>query len=435
MKVSAIGFVFLACIPVTCCLAAPGDTIWTRTYGGIYEDVARSIQQTTDGGYIIAGDAFFFPEKMTDFYVIKLDADGDTLWTRLYGGDEPEHGAYSVCQTSDGGYVIAGGTYSFGAGGLDCYLVRTDANGDTLGTRTYGGVSYDKAESVKQNADGGYIIAGKTRSYGAGEADFYVIRTDAYGDTIWTRTFGGAPDDMAHAVQLTADGGYIIAGQTHSFGTGGYDYYLVKTDADGDTMWTRIFGGRRDDIATSVQQTDDGGYIVAGYSLSFRAGNNEIYVVKTDENGDMLWTRTYGGSDNDGAYSILQTGDGAYVVAGFTRSFGAGESDMYVIKIEGGTVSIDDDETAIPSTATLIDNYPNPFNWATTINYRLPFDCEVKLVIYNLLGQTVETPVDGPIEAGCHIVQWNASSYASGIYFYKLTAGGKVLTKRMMLLK
>jgi len=310
-----------------------GDTLWTRTYGGSDDDRAKSVQQTTDGGYVITGWTQSFGAGGWDVYLVKTDADGDTVWTRTYGGSEDDY-AYSVQQTTDGGYVIGGATTSFGAGFQDFYLVKTDPNGNALWTRTFGGGSYDRGESVQQTTDGGYIIAGHTQSFGAGNYDFYLVKTDSLGAALWTHTYGGGDRDFGRSVQQTTDGGYIIAGYTFSFGAGYYDAYLVKTDADGDTLWTRTYGASDDDFGLSAEQTTDGGYILVGGTSSFGAGSRDIYLVKTDANGDTLWTRTYGGSEWDQCPSVRQTTDGGYIVAGQTSSFGAGNEDVYLVKTD-----------------------------------------------------------------------------------------------------
>jgi len=179
-------------------------------------------------------------------------------WERTYGGPNVEWG-YSVQQTSDGGYIVAGYSGSFPVFGI--YLLKTNASGDTLWTRTYGGLSWDQGNSVQQTSDGGYIVAGYTHSFGHanGWADVWLIKTNASGDTLWTRTYGGTNGDQGYSVQQTSDGGYIIAGWTNSFGAGGYDVYLIKANASGDTLWTKTYGGTNDDYGNSVQQTSDGG--------------------------------------------------------------------------------------------------------------------------------------------------------------------------------
>jgi len=306
---------------------------WIRTYGGSATDVGCSVAQTTDGGYIVAGFTYSLGTgDYPDVYLVKTDAAGDTVWTRTYGGSSYDWGK-SVAQTTDGGYIIAGYTRSFGAGGDDIYLIKTDAAGDTVWTRTYGGSSYEWGLSVAQTADGGYIIAGKTESFGAGLEDVYLVKTDAAGDTVWTRTYGGSDSDVGYSVAQTTDGGYIVVGYTKSFGAGEKDVYLIKTDAAGDTVWTRTYGGSERDGGESVAKTSDGGYIIAGYTESF--GTFDVYLVKTDTAGDTVWTRTYGGSSWDRGECVTQTTDGGYIVAGWTESFGTGAyPDVYLIKTE-----------------------------------------------------------------------------------------------------
>jgi len=306
----------------------PGDTLWARTYGGIDSDYGECVQQTTDGGFIVAAWTFSFGAGSSDFYLLKTDANGDTLWTRTYGGSDGEE-ASSVAQTADGGFIIAGGTGSFGAGRMDVYLVRTDADGDTLWTRAYGGSASEFGLSVQQTTDGGYIVGGYTESFGAGSSDCYLLKTDANGDTVWTRTYGGSADEYAESVQQTTDGGYVIAGWT--FDLGDYDVYLIKTDANGDTLWTRTYGGANDEFGVSVQQTADEGYIIAGYSA--RGWVSDVYLVRTDANGDELWTRTYGGSGADYGESVEQTEDGGYIVVGEIEISGHWH-DVYLVKTD-----------------------------------------------------------------------------------------------------
>jgi len=279
----------------------------------------------------------------------------DTLWARTHGGSGWEE-ANCVRQTMDGGYVVTGFTNTFGAGSYDFYLVKTNSAGDTLWTRTYGGSNADFAHSVQQTTDSGYVVVGYTQSFGAGYSDFYVVKTSSQGGVLWTRTYGGSYHDVAYSAQQTPDGGYIIAGYTASFGAGMTDLYLVKTNSQGDTLWTRTYGGSSNDYAISVLLADNGGYIVAGHTYSFGEGtptNTNMYLLKTDALGAALWTRVWGGTGNDQAYSMDKTTDGGYFLAGHTNSFGAGGGDFYVVKtgpdspwglviaISGGNVVLD----------------------------------------------------------------------------------------------
>jgi len=340
-----------------------GDTLWTRIYGGEDEDEGSSVQQTSDSGYVITGLTVSIDVGDGDVYLIKTDASGDTMWTRTYGGTDYDDG-WSVQQTSDGGYIIAGYTVSFGAGNEDVYLIKTNASGDTMWTRTYGGTGFEQGRSVQQTSDSGYIIAGHTSSFGAGNEDVYLIKTNADGDTTWTRTFGGPGTDFGYSVQQTADSGFIIAGSTWSFGAGACDVYLLKTDASGDTMWTRTYGGTDNDQGYSVQQTPDGGYIIAGYTVSFGAGGGDVYIIKTNVSGDTLWTRTYGGTDDERGRSVQQTSDGGYIIAGYTRSYGAGNGDVYLIKTNSlGNVAVEEPPTPrLANSRTALRVQPNPFS-------------------------------------------------------------------------
>jgi hypothetical protein len=324
---SQVFFLLTLVIP----LSSNAQLDFEKTYGGFPNDFGYSVQQTSDGGYIIVGRTDSFGAGLDDVYLIKTDSLGDTLWTKTYGGVMNDFGGNSVQQTSDGGYIITGRTDSFGAGGGDVYLIKTDSLGDTLWTKTYGGVLDEHGFSVQQTVpDGGYIIGGKTQSFGAGEGDVYLIKTDSLGDTLWTKTYGGVNDDFGFSVQQTSDGGYIVAGGINT------DVYLIKTDSLGDTLWTKTYGGIATDNGFSVQQTvPDGGYVIAGITYSFGPPGANVYLIKTDPLGDTLWTRTYGDLSDEGGRSVVQTSDGGYVVAGYTYSFGGVDSiDVYWFKTD-----------------------------------------------------------------------------------------------------
>jgi len=290
------------------------DTLWTKTCGGINDDKGFSVRQTFDGGYIIAGYTHSYGAGQEDVYLIKTDSLGDTIWTRTYGGTNSDAG-YSVQQTSDSGYIIVGYTSSFGTGSEDIYLIKTDVIGDTIWTKTYGGPVSDSGYSVEQTGDGGYVIVGSTSSFGSGNNDVYLIRTDINGDTIWTKTFGGAADDYGYSVQQTTDGGYIITGVTYSFGIGNGDVYLIKTDSTGDSLWTRTYGTSENDVGYAVRQTVDGGYIIGGAGYWILLGY-DFYFIKTDENGYVIWDQYNGSLNDDFAHSVQQTHDGGYIIVG-----------------------------------------------------------------------------------------------------------------------
>ena len=311
---------------------AQPDTLWTRTYGGNYYDYGKSVLQTTDGGYVIVGTKAVSIYD-NDVWLIKTDDDGNETWTQTFGGSDYEAG-YGVQQTSNGGYIIVGQTSSYGAGSADVWLIKTDANGDSIWIQTFGGSSNDIGRCIQQTTEGGYIITGKTSSFGAGGSDVYLIKTDANGNETWMQTFGGSNSEDGYGVQQTSDGGYVITGITSSFGAGGSDVYLIKTDANGNSMWTQTFGGSSNDIGRSVHQTTDGGYIVTGRTESYGSGSEDVWLIKTDAFGNESWTNTFGGSFDDEGESIQLTTDGGYIITGTTISFGAGFGAVYLIKTD-----------------------------------------------------------------------------------------------------
>jgi len=312
---------------------ANGNKVWDTTFGGSSYDEAYAVQQTSDSGYILAGYTRSFGAGEDDAWLIKTDADGNKVWDTTFGGSGYD-AAYAVQQTSAGGYILAGWTNSFGAGGADAWLIKTDANGNKVWDTTFGGGSFDLAEAVQQTSDDGYILAGYTYSFGAGASDAWLIKTDADGNKVWDTTFGKSYQEGASAVQQTSDGGYILAGRASSFWSVNPDVWLIKSDANGNKVWDKTFGGSSYDEACAVQQTSDGGYILAGYTRSFGAGKSAAWLIKTDANGNKVWDKTFGGSKNEYASAVQQTSDGGYILAGETTSFGAGGVDFWLIKTD-----------------------------------------------------------------------------------------------------
>jgi len=320
------------CLVAGVAFAQAPDTLWTRVYGGDGNEGAVAVQQTTDSGYVVVSSTTSFGAGSQDFYLLKTNADGDTLWTHTYGGAAKDQ-ALSVRQTSDGGYIMAGVTDPAGADSGAVYVIKTDAAGIVTWPRTFGGNYYDAGTCVRQITDGGYVVAGASAPNFFDLANAYLLKLNSSGTQVWTRSYGGVGVDFASAVEQTSDGGFILAGFTAPFLSLIGDVYLIKTSSSGTLTWSRTFGGDSVDIALSVQQTSDGGYILAGVTKSFGSGGNDAYVIKTNSSGDTLWTRTYGGSEADYAGSIQPTADGAYIIAGGTESFGVSGSAAYLIKI------------------------------------------------------------------------------------------------------
>jgi len=313
-----------------------GDSLWTKVLGGVVSERGYSVQQTNDGGYIVCGYSNSFGNGVLhDFYLIKVDGNGNQLWDQVFTQSHESSGK-SIEQTIDGGYILCGSKRSTTNGINDVYLIKTDENGVEQWSEDYGSGSYSEiGYSVQQTIDEGYIITGVKENINQGSSDIYLVKTDENGNYLWNKTIGGVNSDESYSVQQTTDEGYIISGWTESSGNGNKDVYLVKTDDNGDSLWTKTFGGTGNDEGKSVQQTNDGGYIITGSTQSFGNGGYDVWLIKTDENGDTLWTKTFGGSNWDFGYSVQQTTDGGYIITGSTLSFGNGGGDVYIIKTDG----------------------------------------------------------------------------------------------------
>lgn len=400
-------FVLLVLLFVRISSSQPPDTLWTRTYGTENDDFCLSGRQTFDGGYIMTGevsisgwwygyllktDAFGDSLWMQlynfgsghdvlqtadsgyvvllivpgpDICLMKTGRYGDSVWTKNYGGDW----VYSMGRTDDGGYVIVGETG-------DVYLIKTDSLGNTLWTRTYGGAEQDIGFKVKQTSDSGYIIVGGTRSFGAGSHDVYMIKTDPDGDTLWTRVYGGIEYDAGLDICQTGDGGYMVAASTNSFGAGNGDMWLLRTDSLGDTLWTRTYGTIDRENCVSMAPVDDG-YVLTGCKGII--GSYDIWLVRIDPAGDTLWTCTFGGTEDDGPNVVRQTSDGGYIILGTTWSFGAGYGDIYMVKT-ASEVGIGEEKTA---------NIRGNYCGATIVSGPLQLPEGKKCKVFDITGRVV----------------------------------------------
>lgn len=307
----------------------PKDT-WERAFGGVDGDLGLSVGETSDGGIIILGNTASFGAGGYDVYLIKTDRYGDTLWTRTFGGASTEYG-YSMIETSSGNFVLACATSSYGAGGYDMYLIKTDNSGNLIWEKTFGGTGYDFGYSIVETLDGGYVIAGTTNSYGAGGYDLYLIKTDINGDSLWTKTFGGTGDDEGYSIVETPGGDFVITGLSDSYSAGDYDVYLIRADSSGNLLWEKTFGGINDDIGETVIVTTDGSFVITG---EYGSGIESAYLIKTDSNGNTLWTKTFGGIDVETSASVMETSGGDLVMVGSTYLIGANHYEVYLIKAD-----------------------------------------------------------------------------------------------------
>ena len=449
------------------------DTIWTKVYGDDYIDVARSVQQTGDGGFIAVG-LKEYSDNSCDVYLIRTDASGDTLWTKVYGGAQGRSVGRSVKQTNDGGFIIAGvfgsmtaflmktnsngdslwlknynyqtefncvleandggfaivGDISTTNEGRKVYLIRTNANGDTLWTRTYARTNNNIGNSLQQLKDEGFIIAARDGN------DFYIIRTNSVGDTIWTRTFGGAETEIAFDINETIDSGFIITGWTNSFGSGNQDIYVVRINKLGDTLWTRTFGGTEEDIGTSILRTKNNEFIITGHTRSFGEGLDDIYILRINDNGDIIWTKTIGGQNTDYAYSIEQTDDNGFIIAGLTRSFSSnGSSDAYLVRLGKDSINIKISKQIIYSQLN------NPIVFYShnniTIQYNFSYFDNIRFDIYDIKGKLIRS---GHIEKDCKTNMGKTrfgigNLFTGGIYYLLLYTNETIITNDFLVIK
>ncbi|MES2593053.1 MAG: T9SS type A sorting domain-containing protein [Bacteroidota bacterium] len=428
-----------------------GTNLWTRTYGGSADDLGNSVQQTSDGGYIIVGTTSSFgTPNMSDVYLIKTDASGIVSWSKTIGGSDNDLG-YSVQQTTDGGYIIGGNSYNT-IGNFNLYLIKMDSNGTLVWSKTYGGAGTEHGGFVTQTADGGYVIMGDTYSFGL-QGGIYIVKTDASGNEVWSKTYGnymGGNEKLS--IQQTADGGYIVA--TFTIELGDHDACLIKTDSNGNIIWAGsydiMFGSQR---GYSAKQTADGGYIICG-SGSYQTWGG-VYLVKTNSTGSVQWSRLYYGVK---ALDVTQTTDGGFVVTGCGVHSGSTEvlllktdtngnsfcNDTSITSTKGspaitygaqtsvvstsGTATSQNTMTSsggtsasscstvgineITSSSTLIDIYPNPGNG----NFSLKANTKIATIkISNAFGDTIHFS-----EINSEKAEIDLTQQANGIYFYQI---------------
>lgn len=290
---------------------------FSKIFGGDDRDYAESINQTSNGGYIIAGRTESTDGESKNCWVINIDKEGDLVWDKILDGNNRDY-CYEARQTSDGGYIVAGYTTTVSSGSSDFWVVKLNSAGNTEWEKTFdrnGDGDYGKG--IIQTSDSGYIVVGVS-------SDLWVIKVDENGNQDWNKLISVSTDHVM-SVQQTSDGGFVVAG-------GDGDFRIHKLNSSGELEWDKSYGGDGRDYAFSVDQTEEGGYIVAGYTESYDEGGvSDFWVLKLDSNGNMTWNKTFGGSGIDGAYSIKQTSDGGYIVAGGTRSNGY---NLWLIKLD-----------------------------------------------------------------------------------------------------
>jgi len=418
-----------------------------KCLGGTGADFAYSIKQTSDGGFIVAGFTMSNDGDVSgnhgwnDAWVVKLNSSGDIEWQKCLGGTNDDY-AYSIQQTSDGGFIVAGetnsndGDVSGNHGNSDYWVVKLNSSGTIEWQKCLGGTGWDEAYSIQQTSDGGFIVAGYTSSNDGdvsgfhGYSDYWVVKLNSSGDIEWQKCLGGTNDDWARSIKQTSDGGFIVAGETRSYNGdvsgnhGGIDYWVVKLDSLGDIEWQKCLGGTNNDYARSIQQTSDGGFIVAGYTSSNDGdvsgfhGYSDYWVVKLNSSGDIEWQKCLGGTNDDWARSIKQTSDGGFIVAGFTASNDGdvsgnqGNSDAWVVKLTNEPDRINEIENY-----NSLSIYPNPFREKAIITFDNPKNEKYRLLIIDVTGKVV-MEIN---EIYGNTVEIDGSNLSAGVYVFELT--------------
>lgn len=304
-----------------------GDTIWMKGYTTNNTIYGYSAALCSDSGYIVCGNTGY----------IRLDKNGNVLWEYTYIGVV----FYSGIQTNDGGFILTGSIgQSSSSNGVDIYILKLNSTGVKQWAGKLGGAIDDYAMSVKQTPDGGYIFAGNTNSFGAGGNDLFLLKTNSTGDTLWSRTYGsslaeGGSTSARQCVSLTSDKGYIVGSYTNGFtGGGGIDGYLLKTDSLGDLQWSKTYGGTGNELIYDVKEVSGGGYLFTGCTSSAGAGGNDIYLIRTDANGDTLFTKCFGAASNDCGLQVLEQPGKHFAVAGYGVGLGAGNDDAWLVQTD-----------------------------------------------------------------------------------------------------
>ena len=312
-------------------------------WGGASTESGSSVIQTSDGGYVVVGNTTNFGAGSNDVLLAKYDSSGTLSWNKTWGGAGTDYG-FSVIQTSDGGYFVRGRTASYGAGNNDILLLKYDSAGNLSWNKTWGGVSADNGAASIQTTDGGFVVLSTTTDFGAGGNDLVLVKFDSSGNFLWNQTWGGTGFDYAMDQKTTIktnDGGFAIVIYTNGFGAGSYDGVFIKYDSAGNISWNKTWGGASADVITKIIQTTDGGYVLMGDTVSYGAGTDDMVLIKFDSAGKLLWNTTWGCPSAISAPSIIiQTTDGGYAIAGYSSCWGAGGRDLFLSKYtSNGTLS------------------------------------------------------------------------------------------------
>lgn len=402
---------------------ASGNYIWKRTYGGMHQDIAEHIEQTKDGGYIVGGSTWDSNFGREDSYLLKLDEEGEIIWTKSYGGAFKDE-AFSVKQTADDGFILSGFTNSDTIGSFgQMYVVKTDMNGNELWHNYIGGPGKDYAFDVIETFDGSFVITGvyagfhrySTFEFTETHSDILVAKLNANGIELWSYRYGGMENELSYQIKEAADHGYYIIGSTQSAGNGSFDINLIKLDLNGTELWSKTYGGSSFEYGKSLDLTDDNFIYITGSICNDTVNiKTDLTVIKTDLEGNEIWTMTFGGIESDYGNFIRATADGGCAIIGNSRSFGTGDDDIYFIKLNANGV-IESLSGSIQNTAFI---YPNPAVDNIVFYLQEGQDClNYNYEIFDYTGRLVYSE-----SKDTKLVNLNISTFGHGTYMYRITS-------------
>lgn len=407
-----------------------GNLVWSRTFGGTGNDYGYAVAETADGSFVLSGETRSFGAGGADVWMIKVDASGNELWRKTFGGAGNEFGR-AMLSTGDGGFVIGGSTNSWGAGEYDFLLLRTDSHGNPVWLRTYGGPGSDWARGMDHGPEDGFLITGYTYSYGAGNADFWLVRTDSEGVELWNRTYGGSDTDRGYSVRQIADGGFALTGLTSSFGVDFADFWLVRTDGEGSELWNSSFGGLGNDWAKCVMELPEEGFLITGSTASRGAEADDVWLLATDTSGNAVWDVTFGGPGSDSGNHVTAMPGGGFLVTGWTASFGEGGNDLWLVRtgpplLIGGQVV---------EAGCWLAVYPNPGSGPLTVEAELGTASEAILTLHDVTGRVVNGQSRRLASPGRHNMTLETNGLPSGVYLVRLKTAFSTMTERFLLLR
>jgi hypothetical protein len=407
-----------------------GDTILSQSFGGGQPDYPYAIRSSGDGNFFIIGFTKSFGIGSYDIWLLKIDPQLNLLWSKTYGGTGDDVGK-DIVSTYDGKFVVTGRSDSPGNLGYDAILLKIDVAGNLIWEHSYGGVLDENARALVECSDGGLAVIGQSFTNGAGSGDLFFFKTDSSGLLLWSKTYGGTLMDDGNDIVLNPDGTFILCGETNSFGNGGIDVWIIKTDASGNSIWDFTYGGTDKDVSKTIELTADGGYIIGAISRSWGWINPDMWLVKIDGSGLVQWTRHYGSWDHEHCYAVRQTSDGGFISIGHTKSYGPVSRIMFLKLDQNGTNELKDDFTSLP----MFSVYPNPSRGKFILHFNESafIDSIIEIEIYSFDGKIVYKEKCNILgnEIEIHLAE---NALKTGVYFCKVK-NDKVLKQEKLIIE